>query len=182
VSAVGSIVLADPDTVDAIAEAVDPPYRVLVQLLRHTALRWSEAVALRRKHCHLVEGSLEVAEHLVETSSGPRFRAVGRIYGWVSLPDGLREALAEHLDRYVGTGGNALVFTNGRGGPLFRKWFEDQQWQPALRRAGLADEGWGVDTLQTARLWAWVQEAQRQRAELLAKAHGDGSSLGWRRP
>ena len=45
----GRVLLADEETVEAIACAIDPRFRALVLLLRYTALRWNEAVALRRR-------------------------------------------------------------------------------------------------------------------------------------
>ena len=47
----GRVLLADEETVEAIAYAIDPRFRALVLLLRYTALRWNEAVALRRRRC-----------------------------------------------------------------------------------------------------------------------------------
>ena len=181
-SAIGRIALADPDTVDAISDAMDPRFRELPQLLRHTALRFPEAVALRRKHCHVVEGSLEVVEYLAETSTGPRFRPILQICAWVAVRDRLRQGLIEHLERYVAPDRNALVFTDDLGGPVLRSWFEREQWWPALRRVGLGDVSWGLDTLATARLWEWQMETQRQRAELASGGHGEGAASGWRRP
>ena len=181
-TAVGRIELVDPAMVDAISGAMAPKFRPLPQVLRHTALRYPEAVALRRRHCHVLEGSLEVVEYLAETSSGPRFRPLLQICSWVAVRDRLREMLIEHLERYVAPERNALVFTDDHGGPVLRSWFEREQWWPALRRAGLGDVSWGVDTLATARLWEWQMQTQRQRAELASGGHGDAAASGWRRP
>lgn len=172
--------LADRAMVDAIAQGVDPPYSLLVRLQSYTALRWCEAVALQRKHCHLPEGSIEVERQVVETAAGPKLRPLSRIYGWVRLDADLGLALAEHLDHHVPPGRNALVFSDSSGAPLQRSWFEEEQWWPALRRVGLGDVSWGVDSLQTARLWSWVQETQRERRERAAPAQGQASD--WRRP
>src|SRR5207244_13146669 len=97
----GRVLLADESTVEAIACAIDPRFRALVLLLRYTALRWNEAVALRRRRCFVREGSIEVAEQVMETRSGPRFRSLSRECGWVSVRDGVKDALPEHLARYV---------------------------------------------------------------------------------
>lgn len=155
----GRIILADADTVEAIAAAIDPRYRALVLLLRFSAIRWAEAAALRRRRCHVASGSIEVVEHVVETRSGPRFKALPGIEGWVEVRDGVREALAEHLARYVPESPTAVVFTDGRGGPLLRRHFEETEWLPALRALGIPDDDMGIDTLGSARLWCDIQEA-----------------------
>jgi hypothetical protein len=167
----GRILLADEATVEALAAAIDPRYRALILLLRYTALQWNEAVALRRRRCFVREGSIEVAEQIVETRSGPRFRSLPRICGWVSVRDGVRDALAEHLARYVEDRPNAVVFTDNRGGPLVRRYFEEAEWSPALRALGLADDI-RIHALGTARLWLDVQEATAFRAH---------HSAGWKR-
>ena len=165
----GRILLAAEDTVAALADAVDPRYRALVLLLRYTALRWGEAVALRRRRCFVAEGSIEVAEMGVETGGGIKFRALGpREYGWVSVRGDVRDALAEHLARFVGEARSSLVFTDESGRALMVGRFEREVWRPALRAVGLPVEDTGVDTLGTAQLWEAVHEATAQRAELRA--------------
>ena len=170
----GRVLLADEETVEAIAAAIDPRYRALVLLVRYTGLRWKEATALRRRRCFVREGSIEVAEQVVETRSGPRFRSLGRDYGWVAVRDGVKDALAEHLARYVAERPDAVVFTDHLGGPLLRRSFEEEEWFPALRALGLpSEEGdMGIDTLGTARLWLDIKQAGALRASY---------SRGWRR-
>jgi hypothetical protein len=168
----GRVLLADEETVESIACAIDPRYRALVLLLRYTALRWNEAVALRRRRCYVAEGSIEVVEQVIETRSGPRFRSLSRECGWVSVRDGVKEALAEHLARYVAERPNAVVFTDHLGGPLVRRQFEEAEWLPALRAVGLPTEEMGVDTLGSARLWLDIKQASALRARY---------SLGWQR-
>jgi hypothetical protein len=161
----GRILLADEGVVEAIACAIDPRFRALILLLRYTALRWNEAVALRRRRCFVQEGSIEVTEHIVETRSGPRFRSLSRECGWVSVRDGVKEALAEHLARYVDDRPNAVVFTDRLGGPLVRGQFEEAEWYPALRALHLPCEDMGIDTLGTARLWLDIKQATAFRAQ-----------------
>ena len=168
----GRVLLADDETVEAIAAAIDPRFRALVLLLRYTALRWNEAVALRRRRCFVREGSIEVAEQVVETRSGPRFRSLRRDCGWVSVRDGVKEALAEHLARYVAERPEVVVFTDHLGGPLVRHQFEEAEWLPALRAVGLPTEEMGIDTLGTARLWLDIKQASALRASY---------SAGWKK-
>jgi hypothetical protein len=168
----GRVLLADDETVEAIACAIDPRFRALVLLLRYTALRWNEAVALRRRRCFVREGSIEVAEQVIETRSGPRFRSLSRDCGWVSVRDGVKDALAEHLARYVAERPEAVVFTDRLGGPLVRDQFEEAEWFPALRAVGLPCDDMGIDTLGSARLWLDIKQAAALRASY---------SDGWRR-
>ena len=174
----GHILLADEAVVEAIAGAIDPPYAALVLLLRYTELRWGEAVALRRRYCHIREGSIEVVERIVETRSGPRLRRLPGIQGWVAVRDGVREALAEHLVRFVGEDRDAMVFTRRGGGLLVRSWFEASVWRPALRAVGLPVEDMGVETLGTARLWTEIREAGEQRRALRAGSIRGGGCNG----
>jgi hypothetical protein len=163
----GRIALADEDTVEALARAVPARFYALVLLLRFTGLRWEEAVALRRRRCFVVEGSIEVAERAVVTASGVKFPFLSsRDYGWVAVRGDVRDALAAHLACFVRKGRNALVFTDEGGEPLVRKTFEADVWVPALAAVGLPEEDHGIDTLGTARLWEWMHDATAQRASL----------------
>ena len=165
----GRILLASGDIVAALADAVDPRYRALVLLLRYSGLRWGEAVALRRRRCFVAEGSIEVAEVGVEGGGAVKFRLLGpKEYGWVSVRNSVRDALAEHLARFVGEARSSLVFTDESGRALMVGRFEREVWRPALRAVGLPVEDTGVDTLGTAQLWEAVHEATAQRAELRA--------------
>jgi hypothetical protein len=170
VSAVpGRIALADGETVEALARAVPARFYALVLLLRFTGLRWDEAVALRRRRCYVVEGSIEVAERAVVTASGVKFRFLSaRDYSWVSVRDGVREALAVHLACFVLKHRNSLVFSDEAGAPLVRKAFERDVWRPALAAVGLPEADHGVETLGSARLWEWMHETTAQRASLRA--------------
>jgi hypothetical protein len=165
----GRIALASEETVEALARAVPARFYALVLLLRFTGLRWAEAVALRRRRCFVVEGSIEVAERAVVTASGVRFRFLSaRDYGWVALRGDVRDALAVHLACFVPKHRNALVFSDEAGAALVRKGFERDVWFPALTAVGLPEEDHGIDTLGAARLWEWMHETTAQRASLRA--------------
>jgi hypothetical protein len=171
----GRITLANEDTVEAVARAVPARFYALVLLLRFTGLRWDEATALRRRRCYVVEGSIEVAERAVVTASGVKFRSLSaRDYGWVSVRDGLRDALAVHLACFVPKGRNSLVFSTEAGEPLVRRSFEADVWRPALAAVGLPGEGVGIEVLGTARLWEWMHQATAQRASLRAGSSSEG--------
>jgi hypothetical protein len=165
----GRIALADENTVEAVARAVPARFYALVLLLRFTGLTWEQATALRRRHCYVLEGSIEVAERAVLTASGIKFRFLSaREYGWVALRGDVRDALAVHLACFVPNHRTALVFTDEAGDPVVRKAFEHDVWQPALEAVGLPHEDHGIETLGTARLWEWMHETTGQRASLRA--------------
>src|SRR5579864_2746827 len=156
--------LIDEDAVVSLAAAIDPRFKALVLLLRHSGLRWCEAIAVRRRSCFVAEGSIEVAEEAREDHSGIRFRRL-RTEGWVSVWDADKEALAEHLARYVGEYRGALVFSDHDGAPLRSSWFHHVAWLPALEAAGLPSD-LGVADLQAARLRSWQIEAGASLARL----------------
>src|SRR3989442_1074307 len=110
----------------------------------------------------------EVLAQVVETRSRPRFRSLARDCGWVSVRDGVKEALGEHLARYVAEQPDAVVFTDALGGPLVRHQFEEAEWLPALRAVGLPTEEMGVDMLGSARLWLDIKQARALRASYSA--------------
>lgn len=169
----GRITLADEGTVAALARAVDPGYRALVLLLRYTGLRWPEVVALRRRHCHLPGGNIEVTQAAQEVAGEVWFRKL-RAAGWVSVRDEVKDALALHLELHVPRRPAALVFSDGEGRPLFRLWFHTHIWRPALEAIGLDVEDTGdVEVLTTAQLWVAVHEASAQRRSL-TEAWGAG--------
>ena len=93
----------------ALAEAIEPRWRMLVLLATWSGLRWGELVALRRGSLDLDLGRLTVADQLVETQDerhlGPPKTDAGR--RTVYLPAHLVPELAEHLACWVGPGAYA---------------------------------------------------------------------------
>ena len=69
----------------------------------------------------------------------------------MSVRDGVKDALAEHLARYVAERPNAVVFTDSLGGPLVRRSFEEAEWFPALRALGLPSEAEDMGSTRLAR-------------------------------
>ena len=57
----------------------------------------------------------------------------------VPVARSLMRQLELHLEQFVDSDADALVFTAPRGGPLRRSLFSRRVWQPAARRAGLPD-------------------------------------------
>ena len=128
------------EEVERLAASIQPPYATLVYLLAYGGLRWGEAVAVRRKRCHLLRSRLEVAESLAE--------ARGRLYfgttkthqrRMVVIPGFLRDLLAAHLAAHVSDDPDALVFTSPEGQPLRNSNFRRRVWRQATAEAGLAE-------------------------------------------
>ena len=123
----------------AIAEAVPDRYQVLILVAGFGGLRWGELVGLRRRHVDLPGARLHVVEQAAEVAGkvivGPPKTDAGRRV--VTLPAVAVEALAEHLDRHVLPGSDALVFTSSAGTYILRSNFSRWTWRPVVRRLGL---------------------------------------------
>jgi integrase len=123
--------------VERLAEAIVPPYDVLVRFAAYTGLRAGEIAALRVKRLDLLRGSVRVVESATEVGGrlmlGPTKTHADRT---VRLPRFLREELAAYLaDRPRDP--DAFLFTAPRGGPLRHHNFYQRLFCPALPRAGL---------------------------------------------
>lgn len=126
-----------PPEVAALAEAIQPHYRVFVYTAAYTGLR--ELEGLRRKHVDLLRGTIRVEEALKEIRGHlvfgePKSAASRRT---VSLPKAIRELLSEHLAvaSVAGNGPDALVFTTPSGKPIRHNLFYKRVFKPAVERA-----------------------------------------------
>jgi integrase len=126
--------------VERLAEAIVPPYGVLVRFAAYTGLRAGEIAALRVKRVDLLRGTVRVVESASEVGgrliTGPTKTHAERT---VRLPRFLRDELAAYLasrprDR------DAFVFAAPKGGPLRHNNFYQRLFCPALARAGLPDQ------------------------------------------
>lgn len=144
---------------------------VLPYVLAWGGLRWGEAAALRRRHCHLRR--LHVTESLAELDGRLAFKDTKTHQArWVSLPPDVADLLAEHLERHVGPDPDALVFTAPRGGPLRYANFRRNVWDAACEAAGLP----GLTPHELRHTCASLM-----RHELGADAHQVQRQLGHRR-
>jgi integrase len=126
--------------VASLGEAISEPYETLVYLLAYGGLRWGEAAGLRRGRCHLLRSRIEIVESASEVGGTLYFGATKTYQSRsVVLPAFLRDMMAAHLARYVDGGPEALVFTNGAGGPLRNSNFRNRTWRPAVRAAELPE-------------------------------------------
>jgi integrase len=104
--------------VEALAEAIAPPYGTLIRVAGYTGLRPCEFVALKVGRLDLLRGTVRVAEAAPEVAGHLEWGGVKTHEArTVRLP----RSLAEELGAYLAgrpTDREALVFTAPRGGPL----------------------------------------------------------------
>jgi integrase len=125
--------------VERLAEAIVPPYGLLVRFAAYTGLRAGELAVLRVKRLDLLRGTVRVVESASEVG-GRLILGSTKTYAerTVRLPRFLRDDLAAYLaDRPREP--DAFVFTAPQGGP-FRHNFYQRLFCPALLRAGLPEE------------------------------------------
>jgi integrase len=124
----------------ALADAIDPRYRVLVLFGTFASLRWGELAALRRSDIDTASGEITVFRQLTEQLGGghvfgpPKSKAGRRV---VPFPELLNTDVAQHLGQFVGEEDDALVFTSPAGAPMRHSNFYRRAWLPAVRQVGL---------------------------------------------
>ena len=132
---------ATVEQVFALADAIEPRYRVAVLLGAFAGLRFGELGALTRERVDLDAGTVAVTESAIETTGGhrqigaPKTEKGRRV---VALPPQIVTELRKHLERYVDEVPGALVFVGPKGGPLRRANFHTV-WAPARAAVGLED-------------------------------------------
>jgi integrase len=126
----------------AIADALDPRWRMLVVLAVWSGLRWGELTALRRRSIDLSAGQISVTEQSVQTSGqvtlGPPKSEADR--PTVHLTPHVLPDVADHLGRWVSPRWvspepDAWLFTGPKGAPLTRTSFS-HHWTRARKAAG----------------------------------------------
>ncbi|MGH3972938.1 MAG: tyrosine-type recombinase/integrase [Pseudonocardiaceae bacterium] len=130
------------EQVFAVADAIQPRYRLLVLLGALTSLRFGEFAALRRRDVDVEVGELRVRRSQAELKHGrtiikdPKSEAGKRS---VAIPDVVLADLRDHLDRFSEVGPDGLVFIGPNGGRLRRRNFH-RLWTKALTDAKVEDE------------------------------------------
>ena len=121
--------------VRALADAIDPRYRVLVYTAAYTGLRAGELAGLRREDVDLLHGTLTVRQALKDVNGRLEFGPTkSHAQRRITFPGFLRKLLEEHLS-LPSPGGSALVFTSPRGSPLQHRLFYRRYFKPAVRAA-----------------------------------------------
>lgn len=133
--------IATPEQVAAIADSIEARYRALVLTAAYAGCRWGELVGLKQRNLDLLHARLTVAEQVVELRGGQVLRrepktAAGRRI--VHLPAGLVKELSAHLDRFVRTDPDALVFPAPGGNVLRSSNFRSRHWLGATATAGVS--------------------------------------------
>lgn len=128
-----------PEEVEALAQAIAPPYGTLVRFAAYTGLRAGEIGALRVKRIDFLRGRVEVAESVSDVAGeliiGPTKTYANR---HVPIPTLLRDELAAYVaDRRQDR--EEFVFTGPLGGPLRHGNFYRSKFKPAARAADLPE-------------------------------------------
>jgi integrase len=130
------------DEVRAVAEAIDPYYRVLVYTAAYTGLRAGELLGLRRADVDLLRGVVHVRRALKDVDGRLEFgETKTHTQRQVSLPNFLRDMLREHLAQpLAGDGADALVFPSKTGQPLRHNLF----YRRHFKRTVMGDPAKGI--------------------------------------
>ena len=118
----------------ALAEAMKSRYRAMIYLAVDSGMRWSELVVLRRARVDLRRRKVRVTEQLVRLEAGEWLRREPKTTAGtrsITISPFTAEVLAEHLDRYSGSGPDGLVFPNGAGNPTISSSFLTHFMKPA---------------------------------------------------
>jgi len=137
----------EPAEVRALAETIDPHWRVAVYVAAYCGVRAGKLWALRRQDVDVMRGDLSVrqalkeingAEHLPPEERGliigePKSQASKRK---LTLPAPIKALLAEHLLRPLGGGEpGSLIFTTPSGLPVRHGLFYSRVFRPAVAQA-----------------------------------------------
>lgn len=125
------VIVATPEQVDVIADAMPPRLRMLVLLGAYCQLRFGELAELRRADITIDggHGTIKIRRAMSRVGGritvGPPKSQAGKRN--VSVPPHLVPELAAHLSAFALPGRHGLVFTTPRGGQLyhavmFRDW------------------------------------------------------------
>jgi integrase len=128
----------DAAQVEALAEAIAPPYGVLVRFAAYTGLRPCEFVALKVGRLDLLRGAVRVAEAAPEVAGHLMW---GGVKTHEARTARLPRSVADELGAYLAGrphGPDDLVFTAPRGGPLRESKFVPGRFKPAVLAANEA--------------------------------------------
>lgn len=126
-----------PVEIGALADAIDPRYRVWALTAAYSGLRFGELAALRRGRIELLRRKLDVTSTVVEMKGhhhdGPPKTRAGRRS--VPIPSFLADELTTHT---AGMDADALVFSAPEGGYLRASLFRRRVWRSATIAADVA--------------------------------------------
>jgi integrase len=128
----------DISVVFALADVIQPRYRLAVLLATFASLRYGEIIGLQRRHLLVRDGKVRVAQQAIQTNDGRTFDGdpKARSIRTVTLPDFMTAEVEDHLRRYVGRSPNAYVFLGPKGARPTRSNFH-RIWDKARRSVGV---------------------------------------------
>lgn len=155
----------------AIAEAIQPRYRLMILLATFAQLRFGELVALRRRNITLDTMELRVHQATAEMEDGtqiddgPKSEAGKRL---ITLPTGLRGDVEIHFKQFAQPGPDGRLFVGPQGGIPRRRNF-NRVWHKALKDAGIpADMGLHLHDLRHTGS-TWSAQSGATLKELMAR-------------
>jgi integrase len=124
----------------ALAEAIQPRYRLAVLLATFASLRFGEIMGLQRRHLLVENGQVRIAQAAIQPNSGRTFDGdpKARSNRTLTLPGFLTGEIEHHLRTYVGRSPNAYVFLGPKGGRPTRSNFH-RIWHKARVKVGVPD-------------------------------------------
>jgi integrase len=135
---------ASTEELNAIVEAMPERYRVAVLLAAWCSLRFGELIELRRGDIDTKRGVVKVRRAVVQVTGG---RIVGTPKSTagirdVTVPPHVREAINDHLDRFVGKSRDALVMPGENNDVYLSRSVLHRRFQKATEAAGRSDLRW----------------------------------------
>jgi integrase len=133
--------VATIEQVYALADAVEPRFRVLVLMATFTGLRLGELIGLRRRNLDLLHASVRVVEQIQELNDGTLHTAPPKTDAGirtVAIPKVLIPELEAHLSTFSGPGPDGLVFAGTKGQPTPRVSIY-KAWHRARDAVGMPD-------------------------------------------
>ncbi len=127
--------------VEALADEIEPRYRLMVLLACWCGLRRGELIALRRGRIDIPNERVNVEEAVSELKHGERIFGPPKTEAGrrrVSIPSPLIPEIQRHLDAYVSPEGEALLFTGPQSGQSLRFATLDAAWTKARGAVGLS--------------------------------------------
>lgn len=123
----------------AIADRIQPRYKVLVLLAAFCGLRWGELVALHRSDIDLEHGMIRVRGAVSELTSGQRvYKAPKSAAGkrLVAVPASVLPLLITHMKVFAESGADGRVFVGAKKATPRRNHF-NRLWHKACADAGV---------------------------------------------
>lgn len=128
------------DEVERLVDVTPERYRALVLVGAFGGLRWGEAIGLTRENVDPARSRISVVSTAIEVGGAVQLGQepkTARSRRTVPVARSIMSRIADHLDQFVESSPESLVFTTPAGGSLYRGTFGRQVWRPAVVAAGL---------------------------------------------